>query len=176
MLADDTVVATVMSNSGFFRSLERAGMKCVQTAVGDRFVYERMQKDGYSIGGEQSGHIILRKYATTGDGILTAIMLTEEVCDRKTPLAELAAPVTLYPQYTVNIKVKDKDAVMTDRCVTEAITRVNALIGGNGRVLLRKSGTEPVIRVMTEAEALGKCKEYANIVADAIKAGGYGIE
>ena len=84
--------------------------------------------------------------------------------------------MTLYPQYTVNIKVKDKDAVMTDRCVTEAITRVNALIGGNGRVLLRKSGTEPVIRVMTEAEALGKCKEYANIVADAIKAGGYGIE
>lgn len=176
MLADDTVVATVMSNSGFFKSLERAGMKCVQTAVGDRFVYERMQKDGYSIGGEQSGHIILRKYATTGDGILTAIMLTEEVCDRKTPLAELAAPVTLYPQYTVNIKVKDKDAVMTDRCVTEALNRVNALIGGNGRVLLRKSGTEPVIRVMTETEALGKCKEYANIVADAIKAGGYGIE
>ena len=176
MLADDTVVATVMSNSGFFKSLERAGMKCVQTAVGDRFVYERMQKDGYSIGGEQSGHIILRKYATTGDGILTAIMLTEEVCDRKTPLAELAAPVTLYPQYTVNIKVKDKDAVMTDRRVTEALNRVNALIGGNGRVLLRKSGTEPVIRVMTETEALGKCKEYANIVADAIKAGGYGIE
>ena len=101
MLNDDTVVATIMSNSGFFASLESAGIRCVQTKVGDRFVYEKMQEGDYSIGGEQSGHIILRKYATTGDGILTAIMIAEEVCDSKSTLAELKEPVKLYPQLRV---------------------------------------------------------------------------
>ena len=176
MLNEDTVVATVMSNSGFVKSLEEAGMKCAETTVGDRFVYECMQENNYSIGGEQSGHIILKKYATTGDGLLTAIMITEEICDTKLTLAELAEPVKLYPQYTRNIRVKDKNAVMKDEKVLSEVKVVENLINKNGRVLLRKSGTEPVIRVMIEAESEDKCIEFANMIADEIIRGGHGVE
>ena len=167
-LNGDTVVATIMSNSGFFNSLKKAGINCVQTTVGDRFVYECMQQNDYSLGGEQSGHIILKKYATTGDGLLTAIMIAEEVCDSKLSLQELAAPVELYPQYVKNIRVKNKAAVLSDEDVLNAKAEVEALIGGNGRALLRQSGTEPVIRVMIEAVTEEKCIEYANIIADKI--------
>ena len=173
MLNGDTVVATIMSNSGFFASLEEAGMKCVQTNVGDRFVYECMQEKGYALGGEQSGHIIIKKYATTGDGILTAIMIAEEMCDSKLSLSELCAPVKLYPQYMKNIRVKDKAAVFKDKAVLEAKEEVEKLIAGKGRALLRQSGTEPVIRIMIESESEEKCTEYAQIIADAIINGGH---
>ena len=176
MLTDDTVVATVMSNSGFVASLEKIGIKCEQTAVGDRFVYECMQSKNYAIGGEQSGHIILKKYATTGDGLLTAIMLAEEICDSKSTLAKLAEPVMLYPQYLKNIRVKDKAAVLADNNVLAALDEVNKLINKNGRALLRQSGTEPLIRVMIETSSEEKCVEYANIICDAIIAGGYAEE
>ena len=173
MLSGNTVVATVMSNSGFFASLKNVGIECVQTKVGDRFVYEEMQNSDYSIGGEQSGHIILKKYATTGDGLLTAIMLAEEICDRKTTLAKLAEPVMLYPQHTVNVRVKDKAAVVNDSAVLAKVAEVEALINGNGRVLLRQSGTEPVIRIMIESESVELCEKYAEMIAEVIKSGGF---
>ncbi|MEE0945294.1 MAG: phosphoglucosamine mutase [Acutalibacteraceae bacterium] len=168
MLEKDTVVATIMSNSGLFSSLEAAGMKCEQTTVGDRFVYECMQKNDYSLGGEQSGHIILKKYATTGDGILTAIMITEEICDTKLSLSELSAPVMLYPQKTTNLRVKDKGAVLNDEVVLKAKEDVEKLINGKGRALLRQSGTEPVIRIMIEAQSDELCNQYTEIIAHKI--------
>lgn len=168
MLNSDTVVATVMSNSGLFKSLKEVGINCVQTTVGDRFVYECMQENDYSLGGEQSGHIILKKYATTGDGILTAIMIAEEICDSKSSLAKLAEPVFLFPQYTQNIRVKSKPAVLEDADVLNSLREVESLIGENGRALLRQSGTEPVIRIMIEAENYDKCHEYAEKIANTI--------
>ena len=175
-LNDNTVVATVMSNSGFVNSLEKAGIRCVQTKVGDRFVYECMQANNYTLGGEQSGHIILKKYATTGDGLLTAIMVTEQMCDRKSTLSELAAPVKLYPQYLVNVRVKEKAAVMNDSDVLKALADVEKMINGKGRALLRESGTEPVIRVMIECESDELCHTYAGIIADMIKEKGHCVE
>lgn len=176
MLNDDTVVATVMSNSGFVASLDKIGIKCVQTKVGDRFVYECMQEKGYSIGGEQSGHIIMKKYATTGDGLLTAIMVAEEICDSKSSLSTLVENVTLYPQYLKNVRVHNKENAINDKAVQESVKVVEALINGNGRVLLRQSGTEPKIRVMIEAETEELCKEYANIIVNAIKEGGHCVD
>ena len=172
-LNEDTVVCTVMSNSGFVESLDRIGIKCVQTNVGDRFVYECMQENNYMIGGEQSGHIIMKKYATTGDGLLTAIMITEELCDSKSTLSKLTEPIVLYPQYTRNIPVKNKPAVMSDARVLSELKAVEDLINKKGRALLRQSGTENVIRVMIEAETREKCIEYADRIADAIIEGGY---
>ena len=168
MLNDDTVVATVMSNSGFFSSLQKVGINCVQTKVGDRFVYEEMQNNNYSLGGEQSGHVIIKKYATTGDGILTAIMLAEEICDRKLSLSKLTEPLMLYPQHIVNIRVKDKDAVMNDTDVLAEKDKVEELISGNGRALLRQSGTEPLIRIMIESETMELCEKYAEMIKKVI--------
>jgi phosphoglucosamine mutase len=176
MLNEDTVVTTVMSNSGFVASLEKEGIKCVQTTVGDRFVYECMQDNGYSLGGEQSGHIIIKKYATTGDGLLTAIMIAEEICDSKSTLSKLAENVKTYPQYTQNIRVKNKPAVMADKNVLEAVSEVERLIGKDGRVLLRQSGTEPVIRVMVESLTEERCREYAQSVIDKIIERGHAVE
>lgn len=168
MLSGDTVVATIMSNSGFVNSLQNSGLKCELTTVGDRFVYERMQQKDFDLGGEQSGHIILKKYATTGDGLLTAIMITEELCDRKATLSKLADPVILYPQYTKNMRVNDKDEATKNTAVLQAVKNVEDKIAGNGRVLLRKSGTEPVVRVMVECESEELCKEYAEEIAAVI--------
>ena len=176
ILNKDTVVTTVMSNSGLLASLEEVGIKCIQTTVGDRFVYECMQKGDYGLGGEQSGHVILKKYATTGDGLLTAIMLAEEVCDMKSTLSELVEPLKLYPQYLENIRVKDKDLVTEDKKVLEVIKTIEEKIGGKGRVLLRKSGTEPLIRIMTECESEEKCREYTELVANVIRERGYCVE
>ena len=176
MLNDNTVVATVMSNSGFVASLEEAGMKCVQTTVGDRFVYECMQQNDYCLGGEQSGHIILKKYATTGDGLLTAIMIAEEICDTKLKLSELAEPVKLYPQYTRNIRVKEKEAALNDEAVLKEKDEVEKLINGKGRVLLRKSGTEPVVRVMIESESEELCVQYADRIVNVIIERGHSVE
>ena len=174
-LNDNTVVTTIMSNSGFVNSLDKIGIKCVQTQVGDRFVYECMQKNNYAIGGEQSGHIIMKKYATTGDGILTALMVTEEVCDSKSTLSALAEPIKLYPQYLENVRVKDKAAVLADKSVKAALDEVDKRIDGKGRTLLRQSGTEPVIRVMIECEQQEKCVEYAKMIVKAILDGGHGV-
>ena len=174
MLNGDTVVATVMSNSGFVASLEEVGIKCAQTTVGDRFVYECMQQNDYCLGGEQSGHIILKKYATTGDGILTAIMIAEEVCDSKMSLTELTAPVKLYPQLTKNVRVKNKDAACTDPDVLKEVEEVEKLINKKGRVLLRQSGTEPVVRVMVESEI--NCEEYVDRIMNTIISKGHKAE
>ena len=176
MLNDDTVVMTVMSNSGFVESLDKIGIKCVQTTVGDRFVYECMQKNDYAIGGEQSGHIIVKKYATTGDGILTAIMVAEEICDSKSSLSKLAEPIELYPQYLQNIRVKDKAAAVSDKNVKKEIENVEKLINKKGRIFIRQSGTEPVIRVMVETESYEKCVEYTEAVINAIREGGHAID
>ena len=173
MLNGNTVVATIMSNSGFVNSLKKIGIDCIQTKVGDRFVYEAMQNKDFKIGGEQSGHIILKKYATTGDGILTAIMIAEEMRDRKSTLSNLVAPLMLYPQSVANVRVKDKEAVMNDGEVLKRIEEVEKLIDGRGRVLLRQSGTEPVIRIMIESESMELCKEYSDILENTIKERGH---
>jgi len=175
-LNDNTVVTTIMSNSGFVNSLAEIGIKCEQTKVGDRFVYECMQANDYAIGGEQSGHIIMKKYATTGDGILTAIMIAEEICDSKSSLAQLAEPIKFYPQYLKNLRVKDKAAVFADTNVLAAKDAVEKLINGKGRALLRQSGTEPVVRVMIESETQEQCVEYAEMIAKAIMEGGHCVE
>ncbi len=171
MLNGDTVVATIMSNSGLKNALKNEGINYCETTVGDRFVYESMLQNDYSLGGEQSGHIILKKYATTGDGILTAIMIAEEMCDRKLPLSKLCEKVKLYPQHTINIPVVDKDAVINDTEIAKAIKETEAEINGRGRVLLRKSGTEPVIRVMVESEK--DAKLMAQKIADKINERGH---
>lgn len=176
MLNKNVLVSTVMSNSGLVNALKKEGIHTVQTTVGDRFVYECMQQNDYSLGGEQSGHIILKKYATTGDGILTAIMLCEEICDRKSSLAKLAEPVVLYPQKTVNVRVRDKDAVIGDEAVKAACKRAEGIINGNGRVLLRKSGTEPCVRVMVESESEALCDELCESIASVMRKGPYAYE
>ncbi len=173
-LPEDTVVATVMSNSGFLKSLERVGLRCVVTKVGDRFVYEEMQKGGYALGGEQSGHIIMSKYATTGDGILTALMIAEEVCDTKSSLASLTECVEIYPQYLESIRVKDRGAVLADARVRAAVSEAEASLLGEGRILLRESGTEPLIRVMAEGRERGLCVSLVRGILRVIRECGYG--
>jgi phosphoglucosamine mutase len=173
MLENNTVVATVMSNSGLSASLWSDGIFCIQTTVGDRFVYECMLANGYALGGEQSGHIIMKKYATTGDGILTALMLTEELCDKKATLSSLSASITLYPQYVENLRVTDKEAVISDAFIHKKAKEIETKICGKGRVLLRKSGTESVIRIMIECENEEQCKKYAFEIASAIRERGY---
>ena len=159
-LAGNTVVTTVMSNMGLYAALTEAGMDFVQTTVGDRFIYESMTENGYVLGGEQSGHVILRKYATTGDGLLTAIMVMERIAESKLPLSKLAEPVVMYPQITKNLPVPDKDAVLNHPAVKEKLADCNTRLGTGGRMLLRKSGTEPVVRVMVEAADEGTCEAY----------------
>ncbi len=172
-LDGDTVVATVMSNQGLLNALKKEGIRVMQTKVGDRFVYEAMEQYGYRLGGEQSGHIILRKYATTGDGLLTAIMLTEEMLDRKAALSELAAPVVLLPQKLKNVRVTSKAAAIADKGVQEALRKAEKALGEEGRILLRESGTEPVVRIMVECTDDALCDRLIASVYDAIQAGGY---
>jgi phosphoglucosamine mutase len=172
-LYGDTAVVTVMSNSALYTALADVGVKYEVTAVGDRFVYERMQQMGYTLGGEQSGHIILKKYATTGDGILTAIMLCEEICDRKLPLSALHRDLKLYPQKTENVPVFNKAKTANDPDVKSAVESVKAKIGEKGRVMLRESGTENVVRIMVEAETEALCSEYIKEVYEAIREKGY---
>ncbi|MFR5788625.1 MAG: phosphoglucosamine mutase [Christensenellales bacterium] len=149
-LAGNKVVTTVMSNFGLYKALDEVGVGYEKTAVGDRFVYENMAQNGYCVGGEQSGHIILSKYATTGDGILTSIELMEAMLDSKQTLSRLAAPVAVYPQVLKNVRVSDKAAVRENAHVQQVVKAVGERLGDTGRVLLRESGTEPVIRVMAE--------------------------
>ncbi|MBQ8162901.1 MAG: phosphoglucosamine mutase [Clostridia bacterium] len=171
-LAKDTVVTTVMSNFALYKELEKENIKYETTSVGDRYVYENMMKNAYSLGGEQSGHIIISKYATTGDGILTAIKLTETMISQKTTLSRLCAPLVMMPQITENVSVANKDAVMSNEAVLKVYDEVKAMLSGNGRVLLRKSGTEDVVRVMAEAESYQKCRECVDKIVNSIVAEG----
>ena len=175
-LEKDTLVTTIMSNSGLFKALKQQGISVIQTKVGDRFVFERMQAEGYSLGGEQSGHIIIKKYATTGDGILTAIMVAEEVLSKKDKLSKLVAPVHLLPQKLKNVRVTDKNTVMNDEVVLAKFKEVNEEIGDNGRALLRQSGTEPVVRIMLECPTLKECDAYIEKIYNVIKKRGYVCE
>ena len=168
-LTTNTVVTTVMSNLGLYRALEEAGINHTQTAVGDKYVYECMSENSHSLGGEQSGHIIMSKYATTGDGILTAIKITEAVIEAKSTLSKLKSPVVMLPQVTKNLPVKSKRAVMENSVVTKEVEAVKSLLEGRGRILLRESGTEPLIRIMVEAESYEECENYAHRVAKIIK-------
>ena len=175
-LENDTLVTTIMSNSGLTKALKAKGIKNVQTKVGDRFVFEKMQEEGYSLGGEQSGHIIIKKYATTGDGVLTAIMVVEEVLNRKETLSKLVAPVKLLPQKLKNVRVTNKAAVVEDEAVKAKFAEVNAEIGDNGRALLRQSGTEPVVRIMLECPTLEECDKYIEKIYNVIKKRGFVCE
>ncbi len=166
------VVATIMSNMGLFKALDELGVGYETTTVGDRYVYENMIQNGHMIGGEQSGHIILRKYATTGDGILTSIMLMEAMIEQKTTLSKLAAPMQMFPQVLQNLRVTDKDGVINHPAVQEALAKAEADLEGKGRVLLRKSGTEPVIRVMAEAETEEVCRAAVEHICAVIRAEG----
>lgn len=171
-LNGNTVVTTVMSNIGLYKALDEAGIGYVKTTVGDKYVYENMLENNYSVGGEQSGHIILKKYATTGDGILTSINLMEEMIDRKLPLSKLKEAVVIYPQVLKNIKVKDKKAVIHDEEVNAELMRISAEFNGTGRILLRESGTEPVIRVMVESKDKNECERIALSMVELIKSRG----
>ena len=175
-LEKDTLVTTIMSNSGLTKALKAIGVKNVQTKVGDRFVFERMQNEGYSLGGEQSGHIIIKKYATTGDGVLTAIMVAEEMLNRKQTLSKLVAPVKLLPQKLKNVRVTNKAAVVDDEAVQAKFKEVNEEIGDNGRALLRQSGTEPVVRIMLECPTIAECDKYIEKIYNVIKKRGYVCE
>lgn len=172
-LAGNKVVTTVMSNFGLYKALDEAGIEYEKTAVGDKYVYENMSANGYRVGGEQSGHIIFRKYATTGDGILTAIKMMEVMLEKKKTLAELAAPVPVYPQVLKNIRVTDKAAAQNDPDVQAAVKAVGEKLGVDGRILVRESGTEPVVRVMVEAGEEALCEKYVDEVIDVIVKKGY---
>ena len=172
-LQGNKIVTTVMSNFGLYKALDEAGIEYEKTAVGDKYVYENMASNGYRIGGEQSGHIIFRKYATTGDGILTAIKMMEVILEKKQPLSKLAEPVHIYPQVLENIRVKDKKAAREDKDVQDAIGQVEAALGKDGRILVRESGTEPVMRVMVEAAEPARCREFVDRIIEAIISKGH---
>ena len=172
-LPGDTVVTTVMSNFGLYKALDKAGIRYKKTAVGDRYVYENMKENDFMIGGEQSGHIIFRKYAHTGDGLITALMLMQVMIDTQLPLSVLAAGVTMYPQVLKNVRVDDKDLTLADAAVQAAVDECTAELGDSGRVLLRKSGTEPVLRVMVEAATHALCEENVASVIDAMQKSGH---
>lgn len=168
LLPGNKVVTTIMSNMGLYKALDEAGIGYVQTTVGDRYVHDAMIENDYYLGGEQSGHTIIRKYATTGDGILTAIMLLEEMIDRKTVLSELASPVTMYPQSIRNVQVNDKAAVANNEQVKAMIAEITEELGNDGRILLRESGTEPVVRIMAESGSQKICEGYTAKVEELI--------
>ncbi len=167
------VVTTVMSNIGLYKALDELNIGYEKTAVGDRFVYENMRDNGHLIGGEQSGHIIFAKYANTGDGLLTAIKVMQVMLDRKLPLSALTAPLTIYPQLLKNVIVDDKDGTLNDPVVQAAEEKVTKELHGEGRILLRKSGTEPVLRVMVEAPTHEICEEKVNDVIAAMQDAGH---
>ena len=175
-LNNNTIVTTIMSNLGLYKALDKKGINYEKTAVGDKYVFENMMEHGHSIGGEQSGHIIFSKYATTGDGVLTSLMIMETILGRKVKLSELFHSLTIYPQLLVNVKVSSKDAVMNDADVLKLNDEIAAELGDDGRLLLRQSGTEPVIRVMVEAATDELCEKYVYTMVDLIKAKGYAVE
>lgn len=168
-LQNDTIVTTVMSNIGLYKACDREGLKYEKTNVGDKYVYENMVKNGHSLGGEQSGHVIFSKHATTGDGILTSLKLMEVMMEKKTTLGAMASEVKIYPQLLENLRVTDKDLVLNDPKVKAAEKAVEEALGNDGRILVRASGTEPLLRVMVEAETHELCEKYVKEVIDAMK-------
>ncbi len=173
MLLGNTVVTTVMSNFGLYKALEEQGIEYAKTAVGDKYVYEHMAAHGHRIGGEQSGHIIFSKYATTGDGILTSLKIMEVMLAKKMTLSQLCEGLTIYPQVLKNVRVKSKPEARNDPAVQAAVDAVAAQLGDTGRILVRESGTEPVIRVMVEAPSKSICEEMVNRVVDVICSQGH---
>ena len=168
-LRDNTIVTTVMSNLGLYKACDRIGMKYEKTAVGDKYVHENMTQNGFQLGGEQSGHIIFSKHATTGDGILTSLKIMEVILEKKTSLATLASEVKIYPQLLQNLKVRDMDATLNHPEVKKAVAEVEEKLGSEGRILVRKSGTEPLLRVMVEALTDELCEEHVLHVINAMK-------
>lgn len=168
-LNNNTVVTTVMSNLGLYKAFDKKGISYEKTAVGDKYVYENMMQNDHILGGEQSGHIIFSKYAATGDGILTALMIMEVILTKKMPLSDLIRDVVIYPQLLENVRVTDKNAAMKDADVLAEAKKVEEALGDNGRILLRQSGTEPLVRVMVEAETDALCAKYVKQVADVVK-------
>ena len=168
-LFNNTVVTTIMSNFGLYKAFERENINCEKTAVGDKYVYENMQTNGHCLGGEQSGHIIFAKHATTGDGILTSLKVMEVMLETKESLSKLASEVEIFPQVLKNVKVKDKKEAGENKEVLLAVENVSKALGDDGRILLRPSGTEPLIRVMVEAKTLKECEKYTDEVIDVMK-------
>lgn len=176
LLRNNKIVTTVMSNLGLYKALDREGIGYEKTAVGDKYVYENMSKTGNCLGGEQSGHIIFSKYATTGDGILTSLKIMEVMLEKKETLGKLASEVTILPQLLKNVRVADKAAALNDPDVQAAGKAVDEALGNDGRLLLRQSGTEPLIRVMVEAETPEICEKYVDQVIDVLKKKGHVTE
>ena len=168
-LGDSKVVTTIMSNIGLYKALDQLGIGYEKTDVGDKYVYENMSKNGHLIGGEQSGHIIFGKYATTGDGMLTAIKIMQVMLDKKMSLGKLIEPVKIYPQHLKNVRVSDKEAALNNAEVKKAVEKIDAELKGDGRVLLRKSGTEPVLRIMVEASTDEICDEKIEDIIKVMK-------
>ena len=174
-LQNNTVVTTIMSNFGLYKAFDREGISYEKTAVGDKYVYENMSENHHSLGGEQSGHIIFSKHATTGDGILTSLKVMEVMLEKKESLAKLASEVEIYPQVLKNVRVKDKGLAQQDPDVQAEVQKVAGLLGDDGRILLRQSGTEPVIRVMVEASSDEICGKYVDQVIEVLKAKGHTV-
>lgn len=174
-LSNNTVVTTVMSNIGLYKAFDEEGIRYEKTAVGDKYVNENMVKNGHCLGGEQSGHVIFSKHATTGDGILTSLKVMEAVIESKKTLAQLIQPVTIYPQLMKNVSVKDKKEAQEDIEVQNTIKEVEGLLQNDGRVLVRESGTEPVVRVMVEADTDEKCAKYVEMIVNKMRERGYVI-
>lgn len=168
-LVNNTVVATVMSNFGLFKAFDEIGINYAKTAVGDKYVYEYMKENNCCLGGEQSGHIIFSKYASTGDGILTSLKIMQAVMSSGKKLSELAAPFKVYPQVLENVRVKDKSVAMNDSDVLEAVKKAAESLGDTGRILVRESGTEPLVRVMAEAGDVETCQKYVNDIIQVLK-------
>jgi phosphoglucosamine mutase len=169
-LEGNTIVTTIMSNLGLYKACDKAGINYEQTAVGDKYVYENMQQNGYTLGGEQSGHIIFSKHARTGDGILTSLMLMEVILEKKQTLAKLCEEVKIYPQLLKNVRVTDKKTARENPAVQKSVEEVAAALGSDGRILVRESGTEPVIRVMVEASTDEICEKYVGQVVKVLEA------
>ncbi|MDD6827520.1 MAG: phosphoglucosamine mutase [Oscillospiraceae bacterium] len=174
-LEKNTVVTTIMSNIGLYKAFDSEEISYEKTSVGDKYVYENMSANGYKLGGEESGHIIFGKYASTGDGILTSLMIMEVVLESKMSLAKLAEPVTIFPQLLKNVRVTDKNDTMNDADVLASVKKVEEALGNNGRILVRGSGTEPLVRVMVEAESDEICAKYVDEVIAVIKSKGYAV-
>ena len=173
VLVGNKIVTTIMSNFGLYKALDREGIGYEKTAVGDKYVYENMSQNGYCLGGEQSGHIIFSKNATTGDGILTSLKVMEVMLEKKQPLDQLASEVEIYPQALTNVRVKDKKAAQEDADVQAEVSKVTEALGDDGRILLRQSGTEPVVRVMVEAPDHHTCEKYVDQVIEVMKKKGH---
>ncbi|MDO4488817.1 MAG: phosphoglucosamine mutase [Eubacteriales bacterium] len=173
LLPSNTVVTTIMSNIGLYKALDEEGIAYEKTNVGDRYVYENMKENDHMIGGEQSGHVIFRKYAHTGDGLVTALMVMGVMIDTNLPLSALAAGCRIYPQVLKNVEVDDKDGTLGDETVKAMVKTVEEKLGNDGRVLLRKSGTEPVLRVMAEAGTKDDCEEAVDAIIGAMKTSGH---